>query len=665
MVFFATVVSALGVPFSIAFAETEFSFQKKLLPTSQTEDVAHLQEILKSEGLFCEGCKVTGYFGYWTQAGLMNLQERYNLPITGIVNEETRAKLNQLAGFVESSETIVLPAVPEESEPRPEAFGQEPVLTPRILELDETQIIDINVKIAELVAQIAELTQELTILQGEEPSSLQAETEITSEVYFSAPLFLDMRNKDVQKLQEFLAKDSNVYPEGLITGYFGLLTHAAVVRFQEKYAGEILSPIGLLAGTGFVGNKTLAKLNELFGADISAQPSEGESIPEANSSVEAPQGTEEAAVGEVDDTPSSSIGGGGSGGGESSPAPDTSSPSTITNLDSPARTISSVTLTWTSPGDDVDTGTATTYDVRYSTLGMTEGIWISATKAVGEPTPQVAGASESMIVSGLTINTTYYFAIKTMDEAGNESSFSNIISRTAINTSPPPPPVTDTTAPSSIINLAVSSPAAFSVRLSWPAPGDDGDTGTATSYDIRYSTSNITESNWATATQVAGEPTPQVAGTSESMTVSGLAITTAYYFTIKTMDEASNESALSNVVTSTTVCTILPGGVSTYSISSASSPRITQVALALELEIGVPQVVTVEAQEATSVTGISATIQTDNESNTFSLSLISGTAENGTWQGQRTVTDTHCGIYSATISATSDLFTSTINLSFR
>ena len=112
-------------------------------------------------------------------------------------------------------------------------------------------------------------------------------------------------------------------------------------------------------------------------------------------------------------------------------------------------------------------------------------------------------------------------------------------------------------------------------------------------------------------------------------------------------------------------CDPLVAGTSTYSISSINSPRITQVKIAPELSIGATQVVTVKAQEATSITGITATIQTDNESNTFSLALIDGTAENGTWQGQRTVTDTHCTIYSAVITATSDLFTSTVALSFR
>ncbi len=91
-----------------------------------------------------------------------------------------------------------------------------------------------------------------------------------------------------------------------------------------------------------------------------------------------------------------------------------------------------------------------------------------------------------------------------------------------------------------------------SVTLTWTAPGDDGSTGTAAVYDIRYSTSPINEANWNSATQVTGEPAPQAAGSSESVTVTGLEWSTTYYFAIKAADEADNWSALSNVASFTT-----------------------------------------------------------------------------------------------------------------
>ncbi|OGZ27123.1 MAG: hypothetical protein A2365_00435 [Candidatus Nealsonbacteria bacterium RIFOXYB1_FULL_40_15] len=69
--------------------------------------------------------------------------------------------------------------------------------------------------------------------------------------------------EEVKCLQQFL-KNQGVYPEGLTTGYFGPLTKKAVARFQEKYAAEILTPLGLVSGTGFVGPNTKAKIRELM-----------------------------------------------------------------------------------------------------------------------------------------------------------------------------------------------------------------------------------------------------------------------------------------------------------------------------------------------------------------------------------------------------------------
>ena len=86
------------------------------------------------------------------------------------------------------------------------------------------------------------------------------------------------------------------------------------------------------------------------------------------------------------------------------------------------------------------------------------------------------------------------------------------------------------------------------VVLSWIAPGDDANVGTAAEYDLRVSTEVITEGNWDTAGQVIGEPTPSVAGTSEECMVDGLDSNTVYYFAIKAVDEAGNWSELSNVV---------------------------------------------------------------------------------------------------------------------
>ena len=116
----------------------------------------------------------------------------------------------------------------------------------------------------------------------------------------------------------------------------------------------------------------------------------------------------------------------------------------------------------------------------------------------------------------------------------------------------PPPPPSDTIPPANGTDLAVSEITTSSTTLTWTAPGDDGSQGTASQYDIRYSTSEITEATWNSATQCTGEPTPQTAGSSENFTVTGLTPDTTYYFALKTADEVPNWSGLSNVVSGTT-----------------------------------------------------------------------------------------------------------------
>ncbi|MBI5708706.1 MAG: hypothetical protein HZC42_00120 [Candidatus Eisenbacteria bacterium] len=98
---------------------------------------------------------------------------------------------------------------------------------------------------------------------------------------------------------------------------------------------------------------------------------------------------------------------------------------------------------------------------------------------------------------------------------------------------------------------AHAGPAATALTLSWTSPGDDSLTGTATQFDLRYSTTPITLSNFPACTRVTGVPAPAPAGTTQSFAVLGLSANTTYYFAIKSADERGNWSGLSNVVVRT------------------------------------------------------------------------------------------------------------------
>lgn len=93
----------------------------------------------------------------------------------------------------------------------------------------------------------------------------------------------------------------------------------------------------------------------------------------------------------------------------------------------------------------------------------------------------------------------------------------------------------------------IASSATPSVTLRWTTPGDDGILGRATRYDLRYSTFPLTAATFASATVVKGLQVPRAAGVRDSFTVTGLTIGVIYYFALKTLDDASNWSQLSNV----------------------------------------------------------------------------------------------------------------------
>ncbi len=81
--------------------------------------------------------------------------------------------------------------------------------------------------------------------------SAQSFTPITAQMSPGA------RGAEVTNLQTFIAANPAIYPEGLVTGYYGNLTKRAVITFQGQYG---------LAQVGRVGPQTLAKMNGIISA---------------------------------------------------------------------------------------------------------------------------------------------------------------------------------------------------------------------------------------------------------------------------------------------------------------------------------------------------------------------------------------------------------------
>lgn len=131
-------------------------------------------------------------------------------------------------------------------------------------------------------------------------------------------------------------------------------------------------------------------------------------------------------------------------------------------------------------------------------------------------------------------------------DSGNSGGDSGTASSTSTSTA-------DVIAPGVVSDLRTENVSTFSLVLLWTAPGDDNASGTAASYDLRYSTSEIAADNWSEAASFSNIPSPSPAGSQESFVVSNLSPGTLYYFALKSADEAGNVSPLSNVVSTQTL----------------------------------------------------------------------------------------------------------------
>jgi chitodextrinase len=187
-------------------------------------------------------------------------------------------------------------------------------------------------------------------------------------------------------------------------------------------------------------------------------------------------------------------------------------------------------------GDDGSAGTATSYELRDASAAacpLTAATFSSGTAVTGLPAPSASGAAETFTVAGLTSDTAYCFMLRVTDDAGNASLSNSAGGSTR-----------DVTAPDAAA-ITAGSATGTSVQVDWLAVGDDGSTGTATAYDLRYASGAacpLTPATFDAATAATGVPAPAPAGTAQSATVSGLTSDTAWCFMLQVTDDAGNTS---------------------------------------------------------------------------------------------------------------------------
>lgn len=119
--------------------------------------------------------------------------------------------------------------------------------------------------------------------------------------------------------------------------------------------------------------------------------------------------------------------------------PDVTPPATVSNLATTMVSDQVVALTWTAPGGNGMSGLATAYDLRWSLAPITDASFAAATPVTPQPVPLAAGQTQGYVMLALTPGTTYYVALKAVDQAGNWSAMSNVLTASTSATDQTPP----------------------------------------------------------------------------------------------------------------------------------------------------------------------------------------------------------------------------------
>jgi peptidoglycan hydrolase-like protein with peptidoglycan-binding domain len=276
------------------------------------------------------------------------------------------------------------------------------------------QTTDVDTLIAELEAQIKNLQSQVEALRAARGAVQQSVTDLQGTLKLLANLREGMTGDQVILLQTLLSAESDIYPEGIISGYYGRLTSNAVRKFQAKYSIEQV---------GVVGPKTRAKLNALYAdVGVTLADTDGDGVNE--SCVKVPpghlvapgwlrkQGGVAPIVPECQTLPPGiqKILNQGGTGTTTPPTTDTTAP-VISAIAAGSIATTSAKITWTT--DEMATG-----EVWY---GLSLPLASTSSSIVGTSTLSL---SHDIDLMGLSATTTYFYIVVSADAAGNTATSS-------------------------------------------------------------------------------------------------------------------------------------------------------------------------------------------------------------------------------------------------
>ncbi|MDO8682379.1 MAG: peptidoglycan-binding protein, partial [Armatimonadota bacterium] len=202
----ASIQAAIQAKLAQAGVSISTAISRNLAVGDRNDDVKKLQVLLATDRDVYPDGLASGYFGPATARAVRAFQKKYGLPTVGAVGPQTRAKIAEVFGTASTE----APAPPVSSQATEQAAS---------------------------VSAVAVGVPSRILNPGE-------------------------RNDQVRLLQEALARDKDIYPEGTVSGFYGPATTRAVQQFQMKY-GVITSITD--QGSGRYGPKTKVKFEEIFG----------------------------------------------------------------------------------------------------------------------------------------------------------------------------------------------------------------------------------------------------------------------------------------------------------------------------------------------------------------------------------------------------------------
>ena len=132
--------------------------------------------------------------------------------------------------------------------------------------------VDTQATITALLQQIAALQAQILALQSQINNTGNTGTDTTPVSApwchtFNASFGIGSTGDDVSALETVLTKEgiSGFEHSSNFSASYSEAIASAVSGLQEKYNGEILNPVGLSRGTGYVGKSTRAYLNKIYG----------------------------------------------------------------------------------------------------------------------------------------------------------------------------------------------------------------------------------------------------------------------------------------------------------------------------------------------------------------------------------------------------------------